>query len=268
MITRSAAHSRVHRTFSRHLKVMVGVKRVIDYAVKIRVKPDKSGVETANVKMSMNPFDEIAVEEAVRLKEKKVATEIIAMTVGPTAAQEQLRTALAMGADRAVHVVTDAETLPIHVAKLMKAVCEKESPDLVILGKQAIDDDSNQTGQMLAALMDWPQGAFASAVSIKDGGLEVTREVDGGLETLAMKLPAVITADLRLNEPRYATLPNIMKAKKKKIDKFTTDELGVELKQHLKVLSVEDPPKREGGAKVESVDELIDKLRNVAKVID
>jgi len=269
MLSRAAAHSnRVNRTFTRDMKVMVGVKRVIDYAVKIRVKPDKSGVETANVKMSMNPFDEIAVEEAVRLKEKKVATEIIAVTVGPTASQEQLRTALAMGADRGVHVVTDEETLPIHVAKLMKAVCEKETPDLVILGKQAIDDDSNQTGQMLAALMDWPQGAFASELVLKDGGMEVTREVDGGMETLAMSTPAVVTADLRLNEPRYATLPNIMKAKKKKIAKFTTADLGVEIKPHLKVVSVEDPPKRVGGAKVESVDELLDKLRNVAKVID
>jgi len=269
MLRVAAAHShRVNRTFTRDMKVMVGVKRVIDYAVKIRVKPDKSGVETANVKMSMNPFDEIAVEEAVRLKEKKVATEIIAVTVGPTASQEQLRTALAMGADRGVHIVTDAETLPIHVAKLMKAVCEKETPDVVILGKQAIDDDCNQTGQMLAALMEWPQGAFASELTIKDGSLEVTRETDTGMETLAMKTPAVVTADLRLNEPRYATLPNIMKAKKKKIAKFTPDDLGVEIKPHLKVISVEDPPKREGGAKVESVDELLDKLRNVAKVID
>jgi len=261
--------SHVSRTFTRDMRVMVGVKRVIDYAVKIRVKPDKSGVETANVKMSMNPFDEIAVEEAVRLKEKKVATEIIAVTVGPTAAQEQLRTALAMGADRAVHVVTDETTLPIHVAKLMKAICEKEEPNLVILGKQAIDDDANQTGQMLAALMNWPQGVFASEIIVGDGGdLLVTREIDGGLETLSMKTPAVVTADLRLNEPRYATLPNIMKAKKKKIQKFKPEELGVELSAHLTIQSVEEPPKRVGGAKVESVDELLDKLRNVAKVID
>lgn len=259
----------VSRTFSRDMKVLVGVKRVIDYAVKIRVKPDKSGVETANVKMSMNPFDEIAVEEAVILKEKKAATEIVAVSVGPTAAQEQLRTALAMGADRAIHVATDENTLPIHVAKLLKAICIKEEPDLVILGKQAIDDDCNQTGQMLAALMNWPQGAFASKISVGDGGvLQVTREVDGGLETVSMKTPAVVTADLRLNQPRYATLPNIMKAKKKKIDKFTPAELGVTITPHLTIESVEEPPKRAGGIKVESVDALIDKLKNEAKVID
>ncbi len=247
---------------------MVGVKRVIDYAVKIRVKPDKSAVETANVKMSMNPFDEIAVEEAVRLKEKKVATELVAVTVGPTAAQEQLRTALAMGADRAIHVVTDEQTLPIHVAKIFKALVEKEEPKLVVLGKQAIDDDCNQTGQMLSALLGWPQGVFASELAFKDGdGLEVVREIDGGLETVGMKLPAVVTADLRLNEPRYATLPNIMKAKKKKIDKHTPADLGVELKAHQTTIRVEDPPKREAGIKVESVDELVDKLRNEAKVI-
>jgi len=251
------------------MRVLVGVKRVIDYAVKIRVKPDKMGVETANVKMSMNPFDEIAVEEAVRLREKKVATEVVAVTVGPTAAQEQLRTALAMGADRAIHVVTDQETLPLHVAKLFQAIVAKEEPNLVVLGKQAIDDDCNQTGQMLAALMGWPQGAFASQLSFKEGGqMEVLREIDGGMETLAMKLPAVVTADLRLNEPRYATLPNIMKAKKKKIDKYKPEDLGVELKQHLKVVSVEEPPKRQAGIKVGSVDELVDKLKNEAKVID
>jgi len=199
---------------------------------------------------------------------KKVATEIIAVTVGPSASQEQLRTALAMGADRGIHVQTDAETLPIHVAKLFKAICEKESPDLVIMGKQAIDDDCNQTGQMLAALNGWPQGAFASELIVEDGSLQVTREVDSGMETISMKTPAVVTADLRLNEPRYATLPNIMKAKKKKIAKFSTDDLGVTMKQHLTIKTVAEPPKREGGAKVADVDELIDKLRNVAKVID
>jgi len=250
------------------MRVLVGVKRVIDYAVKIRVKPDKSAVETANVKMSMNPFDEIALEEAVRLKEKKVASEVVAMTVGPTSSQEQLRTALAMGADRAIHVVTDAETLPLHVAKIFKALVEKEDPSVVILGKQAIDDDSNQTGQMLAGLLGWPQGTFASEVQFGEGGaLQVTRETDGGLETLAMNLPAIVTADLRLNEPRYATLPNIMKAKKKKIDKLTPEGLGVELKKHLSVLQIDEPPKRAAGIKVESVDELLEKLRNEAKVI-
>ena len=209
-----------------------------------------------------------AVEEAVRLKEKKVATEIVAVTVGPTAAQEQLRTALAMGADRAIHVVTDKETLPIHVAKMMKALVEKEEPSIVMLGKQAIDDDCNQTGQMLAALLNWPQGAFASELVVGDGGaLQVTREIDGGMETVGMKLPAVITADLRLNEPRYATLPNIMKAKKKKLDKMKPEDLGVEITEHLKIVRVEDPPTRAAGIKVETVDELLDKLKNEAKVI-
>jgi electron transfer flavoprotein beta subunit len=250
------------------MRCLVGVKRVIDYAVKIRVKPDKMGVETANVKMSMNPFDEIAVEEAVRLKEKKVVSEIVAVTVGPTASQEQLRTALAMGADRAIHVVTDAETVPLHVAKLFKALVEKEEPGLVILGKQAIDDDCNQTGQMLAALMGWPQGAFASQLTFKDSeNVEVMREVDGGLETLAMKLPCVVTADLRLNDPRYATLPNIMKAKKKKIDKLKPEDLGVALTEHLTTVSVEEPPKRKAGIMVSSVEELVDKLKNEAKCI-
>jgi len=265
----ASMQSQVSRTFSRDMRVLVGVKRVIDYAVKIRVKPDKSGVETANVKMSMNPFDEIAVEEAIRMKEKKAAKEVVAVTVGPTAAQEQLRTALAMGADRAIHVVTDQPTLPIHVAKLMKAICEKEEPDIVILGKQAIDDDCNQTGQMLAALNNWPQGAFASQLTIGEAGeILVEREIDGGLEVVSMKTPAVVTADLRLNEPRYATLPNIMKAKKKKIEKVTPEDLGVTLTAHQTVQSMEEPPTRQGGAKVESVDELLDKLRNVAKVID
>lgn len=209
-----------------------------------------------------------AVEEAVRLKEKKVASEIIAVTVGPTAAQEQLRTALAMGADRAIHVVTDKETLPLHVAKAMKALVEKEEPSIVLLGKQAIDDDCNQTGQMLAALLNWPQGVFASEVVVGDGGaLQVTREIDGGMETVGMKLPAVVTADLRLNEPRYATLPNIMKAKKKKLDKVKPEDLGVDLKSHLKIVRVEDPPTRAAGIKVETVDDLVDKLKNEAKVI-
>merc|ERR1719482_1057395 len=258
----------MQREFRRSMKVMVGVKRVIDYAVKIRVKPDKTGVETANVKMSMNPFDEIAVEEAVRLKEKKVAKEVVAVTVGPTASQEQLRTALAMGADRAVHVVTDKETLPLHVAKVFKSLVGKEEPSLVILGKQAIDDDCNQTGQMLAALMGWPQGAFASQITFKDGeNVEVMREIDGGMETLAMKLPAVVTADLLPSEPRYATLPNIMKAKKKKIEKLSPEDLGVELTEHLTTVSVKEPPKRQAGIMVGSVDELVDKLKNEAKCI-
>jgi len=253
---------------ARSMRVLVGVKRVIDYAVKIRVKPDSSGVETSNVKMSMNPFDEIAVEEAVRLKEKKVATEIVAVTVGPTAAQEQLRTALAMGADRAIHVVTDAETVPLHVAKLFKGLVEREEPQIVLLGKQAIDDDCNQTGQMLAALLGWPQGAFASELTVGDDGkLTVTREIDTGLETLAMPLPAVVTADLRLNEPRYATLPNIMKAKKKKLEKLKPEDLGVELKTHTTITHVAEPPKRSAGIVVASIDELVDKLRNEAKVI-
>ena len=242
-------------------------QRVIDYAVKIRVKPDGSGVETNNVKMSMNPFDEIAVEEAIRLKEKKIAKEIVAVTVGPTAAQEQLRTALAMGADRAVHVITDGEVLPLNLAKVYKALVEKEEPSMVLLGKQAIDDDCNQTGQMLGALLNWPQGVFASEIAIDGESLKVTREIDGGLETLGMKLPAVVTADLRLNEPRYATLPNIMKAKKKKLDKFKPEDLGVELKEHLKTTAVAEPPKRAAGIKVESVDELVEKLKNEAKVI-
>jgi electron transfer flavoprotein beta subunit len=249
------------------MRVLVGVKRVIDYAVKIRVKPDKSGVEKANVKMSMNPFDEIAVEEAVRLKEAKVATEVVAVTVGPKAAAEQLRTAMAMGCDRGIHIQTDEETVPLHVAKLLKEVAGTEEPSLVMLGKQAIDDDCNQTGQMLAALMGWPQATFASEVKIADGKLQVLREIDGGLETLAMSMPAVVTADLRLNEPRYATLPNIMKAKKKPIKTFSPDDLGVTLKKHITTVSVEEPPKRAAGIKVESVDELLDKLRNEAKVI-
>ena len=249
------------------MKVLVAVKRVIDYNVKIRVKADKTGVETANVKMSMNPFDEIAVEEAVRLKEGGKATEIVAVSMGPAQCQETLRTALAMGADRGIHVSSDAELQPLAVAKLLKAIVGKEQPQLVILGKQAIDDDSNQTGQMLAALLGWPQATFASKVALADAGAEVTREIDGGLETVALKLPAVVTTDLRLNEPRYASLPNIMKAKKKPIDAMTPTDLGVDPAPRLTTLKVEEPVKRKGGVKVASVAELVDKLRNEAKVI-
>ncbi len=249
------------------MKILVGVKRVIDYNVKIRVKADRTGVETANVKMSMNPFDEIAVEEAVRLKEKGIATEVIAVSIGPANVQETIRTALAIGADRGIHVLADAEIQPLAVAKLFKALCDKEQPALVIVGKQAIDDDCNQTGQMLAALAGWSQGTFASKVSPADGTVEVTREVDGGLETLQLKLPAVITTDLRLNEPRYASLPNIMKAKKKPIDQVTPAELGVDVAPRLKTLKVEEPPKRQGGKKLGSIAELVDKLKNEARVI-
>jgi electron transfer flavoprotein beta subunit len=249
------------------MKVLVAVKRVVDYNVKIRVKADKTGVETANVKMSMNPFDEIAVEEAVRLKEAGKATDIVAVSMGPAQCQETLRTALAMGADRGIHVASDAELQPLAVAKLLKAIIDKEQPGLVILGKQAIDDDSNQTGQMLAALLAWPQATFASKIALADAGAEVTREIDGGLETLALKLPAVVTTDLRLNEPRYASLPNIMKAKKKPIDQLTPADLGVDPAPRLTTLKVEEPPKRQGGVKVASVAELVDKLRNEAKVI-
>ena len=249
------------------MKVLVAVKRVIDYNVKVRVKADNSGVDLANVKMSMNPFDEIAVEEAIRLKEAGKATEIVAVSLGVTQAQETLRTALAMGADRAVLVQTDAELQPLAVAKLLKAVVDKEQPQIVILGKQAIDDDSNQTGQMLAALLGWPQGTFASKLEVTDAGLTVIREIDGGLETINIKLPAVITADLRLNEPRYASLPNIMKAKKKPLDTLTPDALGVDIAPRLTTLKVEEPPKRQGGAKVGSVQELVQKLKQEAKVI-
>lgn len=247
------------------MKVLVGVKRVVDYAVKIRVNAAKTGVDLGNVKMSMNPFCEIAVEEAVRLKEKKVAKEIVAVTVGPKASQETLRTALAMGADRAIHVTTDLrgdmDLQPLAVAKIFKALMEKESPELVVLGKQAIDDDSNHTGQMLAGLMDLPQGAFASELAFADGKMTVTREIDGGLQKIEMGLPAVVTADLRLNEPRYATLPNIMKAKKKKIDIIKAEDLGVDLTPRLQYVSVEDPPVRAAGVKVESVDDVIGKLK-------
>ncbi|HVO17312.1 MAG TPA: electron transfer flavoprotein subunit beta/FixA family protein [Alphaproteobacteria bacterium] len=249
------------------MKVLVAIKRVIDYNVKIRVKGDGTGVETANVKMSMNPFDEIAVEEAVRLKEGGKATEVVAVSIGVQQAQETIRTALAMGADRGVHVVTDAALEPLGVAKALKAVVEREKPELIILGKQAIDDDANQTGQMLAALLGWSQGTFASKVAVESGALKVTREVDGGLETVSIKLPAVVTTDLRLNEPRYASLPNIMKAKKKPIDALKPEDLGVDLKPRLKTLKVAEPPKRKAGAKVESVTQLVDKLRNEAKVI-
>ena len=249
------------------MKVLVPVKRVIDFNVKVRVKADHSGVETANVKMSMNPFDEIGVEEAMRLKEAGKASEVIAVSIGPAACQETIRTALAMGADRGIHVETDQPLQPLAVAKLLTAVALKEAPGLVILGKQAIDDDCNQTGQMLAALLDWPQGTFASKLAFKDDRLEVTREVDGGLETVLLKLPAIVTTDLRLNEPRYASLPNIMKAKKKPIDKLTPEALGVDVAPRLTTLKVEEPPKRVAGVKVKDVAELVLKLKQEAKVI-
>jgi electron transfer flavoprotein beta subunit len=249
------------------MKVLVPVKRVIDFNVKVRVKADQSGVETANVKMSMNPFDEIGIEEAMRLKEAGKATEVIAVSIGPAGCQETIRTALAMGADRGIHVETDPDIQPLAVAKILKAIAGKESPGLIILGKQAIDDDSNQTGQMLAALLGWPQGTFASKLTFKDGELEVTREVDGGLETVVLKLPSVVTTDLRLNEPRYASLPNIMKAKKKPIDKLTPAELGVDTAPRLATLKVVEPPKRSAGVKVKDVAELVQKLKQEAKVI-
>ena len=249
------------------MKVLVPVKRVVDFNVKVRVRPDGSGVDTANVKMSMNPFDEIAVEEAVRLKEKGIVTEIVAVSCGVAACQETLRTALAIGADRAILVETDAELQPLAVAKLLQAIAVKEAPQLIILGKQAIDDDANQTGQMLAALLDWPQATFASKIDIADGTATVKREIDGGLETVAMALPAVITTDLRLNEPRYATLPNIMKAKKKPLDIVKPEVLGVDVSPRLTTLKVVEPPKRKGGGKVADAKELVAKLRNEAKVI-
>jgi len=249
------------------MKVLVAVKRVVDFNVKVRVKADGSGVETANVKMSMNPFDEIALEEAVRLKEAGVATEILAVSCGAAACQETLRTALAIGADRAILVQTDAELQPLAVAKLLKAIVSKEQPRLVIMGKQAIDDDSNQTGQMLAALLGWSQATFASKLKVSNENAEVTREVDGGLETLAIRLPAVVTTDLRLNEPRYVTLPNIMKAKKKPLEMLTPDALGVDVKPRLATLKVVEPPKRKAGVKVADAKALVDKLRNEAKVI-
>jgi len=252
------------------MKILVPVKRVVDYNVKVRIKPDNSGVDIANVKMSMNPFDEIAVEEAIRLREKSIATEVIAVSCGVTACQETLRTALALGADRAILVETDVELQPLAVAKLLKAVADKESPRLIILGKQAIDDDANQTGQMLAGLLGWAQATSASKVEIASGDAAeatVKREIDGGLETVRIKLPAIITADLRLNEPRYATLPNIMKAKKKPLDTLKPDALGVDVAPRLKTLKVVEPPKRKGGGKVADVKELVAKLRNEAKVI-
>ena len=249
------------------MKVLVAVKRVIDYNVKIRVKADNTGVETANVKMSMNPFDEIAVEEAIRMKEKGAVTEIIAFSAGPAQCQETIRTALAMGADRGILVQTDDELQPLAVAKLMKAVVDKEQPGLVIVGKQAIDDDSNQTGQMLAALLGWSQGTFANKLNVADGSIEVKREVDGGLENIKIKMPAVITTDLRLNEPRYASLPNIMKAKKKTIDIKTVDDFGGLASGHLKVAKVTEPAKRVAGVKVENAAELVAKLKTEAGVI-
>ena len=249
------------------MKIIVCIKRVIDYNVKVRVKPDGTGVETANVKMSMNPFDEIAVEEAVRLKEKGIATEVVAVSCGAATCQETLRTALALGADRAILVQTDAELQPLAVAKLLRAVAQKEAPQLVILGKQAIDDDASQTGQMLAALLDWPQATFASKIDIAGAIATVKREVDGGLETLEVTLPAVVTTDLRLNEPRYATLPNIMKAKKKPLDTLTPEALGVDIAPRIVTVKVTEPAKRRGGGRVADVRELVAKLRNEAKVL-
>lgn len=249
------------------MKVLVPVKRVVDFNVKVRVKSDGSGVETANVKMSMNPFDEIAVEEAIRLKEAGVVTEIVAVSVGPVACQETLRTAMALGADRAILVETTVDTQPLAVAQLLEKIAAKETPQLVIMGKQAIDDDCNQTGQMLSALLGWSQATFASKVSIEGEQARVTREVDGGLETLSVKLPVVITTDLRLNEPRYVTLPNIMKAKKKQLETLTPEALGVDVTPRLTTLKVSEPAKRSAGQLVKTVDELVDKLKNEAKVI-
>jgi electron transfer flavoprotein beta subunit len=243
------------------MKLLVAVKRVIDFNVKPRVKLDGSGVDLANVKMSMNPFDEIAVEEAIRLKEKGVATEIVAVSIGPAKAQETLRTALAMGADRAILIQTDEEVEPLGVAKILAKIAEDEKPDMVVLGKQAIDDDNNATGQMLAALLGWPQGTFASKIEAAGGKVKVTREVDGGLETEELKIPAVVTTDLRLNEPRYASLPNIMKAKSKPLATKTPEELGVDIKRRLETIKVAEPPKRQAGIKVGSVDELVERLK-------
>jgi len=249
------------------MKVLVAVKRVVDFNVKIRVKADGSGIDLANVKMSMNPFDEIAVEEAVRLKEQGKATEVIAVTIGETKCQETLRTAMAMGADRAIHVVTEVALEPLAVAKLLAKIVDRERPEIVLLGKQAIDDDCNQTGQMLGALLGWPQGTFASKVALNGAAAEVTREVDGGLETVALTLPAIITTDLRLNTPRYATLPNIMKAKKKPIEELTPDALGVDVSPRMTVLKVMEPAKRSAGIRVGSVQELVHNLHDEAKVI-
>lgn len=252
------------------LKVMVGVKRVIDYAVKIRVRPDKLGVVTAGVKHSMNPFDEIAVEEALKLREAKMAKEVIAVSCGPTQAQETLRTALAMGADRAIHVLVDAKEAdligPVHVSKVIAALAKREEAGLVIIGKQAIDDDANATAQMTSVHLNWPQATFASKIAVEGGKLVVTREVDGGLEDITVNLPAVVSADLRLNEPRYATLPNIMKAKKKKMEKITLADVGIELKEHQTVISCEEPPTRSAGIKVEDVDSLIASLKEAGRI--
>ena len=249
------------------MKILVPVKRVVDYNVKIKVKSDNSGVDLENVKMAMNPFDEIAVEEAVRLKEKKLCDEITAISIGSAKSEETLRTALAIGVDKGILVETEEEVQPLEVAKILKEVVKKNNPDLVLMGKQAIDDDSNQTGQMLAALLGWPQGTFASKLEINGKKINVTREIDGGLETLSMELPAIITTDLRLNEPRYASLPNIMKAKQKPVEKITPNDLNVEIKQRLKTLKVTEPPKKTPGIKVDSVQELISKLHEVEKVI-
>ncbi len=249
------------------MKVLVPIKRVVDYNVKIRVKSDNSGVELSNVKMSMNPFDEIAVEEAIKLKESGTVSEIVVLSIGPQQSQETIRTALAMGADRGVLIKTDELVEPLNVAKLIKALSDEESPDLIILGKQAIDDDSNQTGQMLAALLGWSQGTFASELKINGDKASVTREIDGGLQTLEIKLPSIITTDLRLNEPRYASLPNIMKAKKKPIDEKLPEDYGVEISPMLEILKVSEPAQREAGIKVETVEELVNKLKNEAGVI-
>lgn len=249
------------------MKIIVPIKRVVDYNVKIRVKSDQSGVELDNVKMSMNPFDEIAVEEAIRLKEAGTAEEIIALSIGPQQAQETIRTALAMGADRGILIKSDQNVSPLNVAKIIKAVAEEENPDLIILGKQAIDDDSNQTGQMLSALLGWSQGTFASEIKLENDKLLVTREVDGGLQTIKLSMPSIVTTDLRLNEPRYASLPNIMKAKKKELNVIAVGDTGVDVSSRTETLSVELPPTREAGIMVETVDELMDKLKNEAKVI-
>ena len=249
------------------MKILVPIKRVVDYNVKVRPKPDESGVDLNNVKMAINPFCEIAVEEAVRLKEAGTATEIVAVTVGESTAQEQLRTALALGADRSILIETDIETEPLAIAKLLKAITEKETPDLILMGKQAIDGDNNQTGQMLAALLGYPQATFASELKIENGKAEVTREVDGGLQTISINLPAIVTSDLRLNEPRYASLPNIMKAKQKPLDIIKADDLGINIEPRLTTLKVSPPPQREAGIVVETVEELVEKLKNEAKVI-
>lgn len=249
------------------MKILIAVKRVADYNVKVRAKSDQTGPDLANVKMAINPFCEIAVEEAVRMKEKGIAEEVVAVSIGPQAAQEQIRTALALGADRGILVQTDADLEPLAVAKCFKALCDKENPDMVLLGKQAIDGDNNQTGQMIGALTDWPQATFASEITIEGDHATVVREVDAGLQTVKLKLPAVVTADLRLNEPRYASLPNIMKAKKKPIDSTTPEELGVDTTRRVTLLKATPPPERAAGVKVEDVAELVDKLRNEAKVI-